>query len=283
MPATYADGKNTSYQTTFGKCDILESIGAVGDIYCNPITTSDTSTIDVTPDDPKYAAVLQNNISDAGTENEKVKKLETSDSLYSYINYCTERSSPFGVVDANILGSMNPTSIDNSTASSIVGAIPLVGDVIDLIESEQTVANLDWATGKKCVSDTEEDSWWNTTGKYYQRYIEDSRILEQMGAIETNPVTVAKEEFLKDHPLDNSDAGYLSRIAGITKDDAETVLALAEYYTFLADYEPSELYAFGSEDDGRTIYDFDSEGRTYIALLNPIIYNDIRNRSYAAC
>ena len=83
--------------------------------------------------------------------------------------------------------------------------------------------------------------------KYYQRYVEDQRILTQLGAYdgETDPVTAYVEKREAEHPYltDNTPAGYLARISGITKDDAETVLALAEYYTFIAEYDASERLA----------------------------------------
>ena len=46
----FADGEKT-YIMTFGECPLLESIGARGDMYCNPITTTDMSTLDIEPDD----------------------------------------------------------------------------------------------------------------------------------------------------------------------------------------------------------------------------------------
>ena len=51
-----AEGENSSYMTTFGDCPALEEIGAVGDIYCNPVTTTDLSTIELDPDDSTYGS-----------------------------------------------------------------------------------------------------------------------------------------------------------------------------------------------------------------------------------
>lgn len=276
VPSTYADGEGLNYRTTFGDCKNLESIGAVGDVYCNPIMSTDLSTIDISPDDTSYQNALNSQVENIGEENEQV--IKDSD-LYKYINYCSERNSPFGVVDANILADTNPLDIDGTTVSSITGSTPLLGDFLDIVEAAETAKNMDWADGTNCVNN--DSKFWKEQGAYYQRYIEDNRIFEQMGAIETNPVTVAKAEYLEDHPLDNSKSGYLSRIAGITKEDAELVLAVADYYTFLADYDPSSLYAFGSEKPEKIFYNFDSEGKTYISLLTPVIYSDIRNRTYA--
>lgn len=278
LPATYADGSGTNYQTTFGECENLESIGVVGDIYCNPIVAGDLSTINLDPStNTTYQAKIssQVTINDDGTET-----INKNSDLYYYVNYCTERDSPFGIVDANILGQMNALNIDNTVASSAVNSLPIINDLLDMFEAGSNIAHMDWATGQNCVNSSKNTRWDNEM-KYYQRYTEDARILEQMGSIETNPVTVAKEEYLKDYPLDNSRSGYLSRIAGITKDDAETVLAMADYYNFIAEYNPSERLAFGAKEESTPIYDFNSEAGTYIAYLHPIVYSDIRNRTYA--
>ena len=84
--------------------------------------------------------------------------------------------------------------------------------------------------------------------KYYQRYIEDNRILSQLGAFKEtdleDPVLAYEDHYEKTHPADNSKAGTLARITGSTKDDIETMLAVIDYYNFLADYHPEERYAF---------------------------------------
>ena len=104
-----------------------------------------------------------------------------------------------------------------------------------------------------------------------------------MGAFEgsKNPVTAAKEDFEELFPIDNSEAGYLSRIAGITKDDAEVILAIANYYDFIANYDATDLYAFGAEETEEEVLEFNAEEGNYVALLNPITFNELRNRSYA--
>lgn len=279
VPNTYADGEGTNYQTTFGNCPTLEAIGAVGDIYCNPITTTDIDTINISPDDVNYTSALNGNqveVADDGAET-----IVKNSNLYKYINYCTERDSPFGIVDANILNDMNVLGIENQTTGAVVSSIPIIGDLLDVYESANNEVNAKWADGRMCVNSNSNSSW-DSEMKYYQRYIEDNRILEQMGAIETNPVTVAKEDYLKDHPLDNSEAGYLSRIAGITKEDAEMVLAIADYYKFQEDYDGSTKFAFHTDNKEKELIEFNSEGKIFASLLNPIIFNDIRNRSYAA-
>ena len=239
-----ATGDGTTYMTTYGDCPNLESIGAAGDIYCNPITTTDMSTIDIEPNDDTYIDLIENNVN---CDSEGNCTIIDNSNLGKYVAYCAERDSPFGIADANILSELNASSNLGEEGGAILGAIPVVGDILDLLDAGANAINLDWATGAKCVNNSQTNPDWDSEMKYYQRYVEDQRILTQLGAYddETDPVTAYVEKREAEHPYltDNTPAGYLARISGITKDDAETVLALAEYYTFIAKYDASERLA----------------------------------------
>ena len=239
-----ATGEGTTYMTTFGDCPSLESVGAAGDIYCNPITTTDMSTINIEPNDPTYTDWIEKNVDCDDEDNCTVKD---NSNLGKYISYCAERDSPFGIADANILNELNTSSALGDEGSAVLGAIPIVGDILDLLDAGSNAANLDWATGAKCINNSQTNPDWDSEMKYYQRYVEDQRILTQLGAYdgETDPVTayVEKREAELPYLTDNTPAGYLARISGITKDDAETVLALAEYYTFIAEYDAGDRLA----------------------------------------
>lgn len=82
--------------------------------------------------------------------------------------------------------------------------------------------------------------------KYYQHYIETTRLLDQMGFYKDheNPVIAFKDSYEKTHPIDQSPSGYLSRISGLKKSDAETVLAFFDYLAYLEHYKPSSRYQF---------------------------------------
>lgn len=286
-----ADGKNTSYITTFGDCPALESIGAVGDIYCNPITTIDTSTIALDPEDPTY----QNAISSQVTYNSDKDTYEIKDDsdLAKYITYCNSRTSPFGVADASILSSLQ---INNGIINTL-SYVPVVGDVVSILHATEDLMNLDWATGAKCVNDGRDE--WNNKFRYYQRYVEDQRLLEQMGAYEDsqNPVTAYEERYEATHPLDNTPSGYIAHISGMSKDDAELILALAEYADFIKDYDAetrialkntptptgSEVVAAIKEELKPTLLtDSSPAEHPLLAKQHHILYPDIRNRNYAA-
>lgn len=280
---------SNSYMANFGDCPNLDAIGAVGDIYCNPITSTDPTLIDMDPNNDTYINTIKAAMVGDDCDSEGNCTIDPKKDLAKYISYCDNRDSPFGIVDANILGNLE-------TGNAVLGAIPLIGDVLDILNSARTAENLKWATGEKCVNTASNSDWGKF--KYYQRYIEDQRILDWAGAYGDgqSPVLAYETQYEKEHPLDNSPAGYLARISGITKDDAEFVIALAEYYNFLEEYDSSTRLAIGEYSpttDSNTVIakleakhpPFESKNNpnlTYVAFYNqPIIYNDTRNRSYA--
>ena len=242
---TYADS-GLRYFDSYGDCpDLEEDLGIKGDIYCNRITMTDPSTLELSPDDETYQAVLLPNLEIDESGNEKIKD---GSRLAKYINFCSERESPWGIYDAGIAASFE-------TSLGPLDSVPYIGDGIAIINA---IENLDpeielWARGIIC-NDSPKNPYWETEMKYYQRYLEDNRILGQLGVFRSvdndsepevnDPVLAYKDHYEETHPKDNSKEGFLARITGATKNDIETMLAVVDYYNFLADYHPEERYAF---------------------------------------
>lgn len=288
----FADGEKT-YIMTFGECPLLESIGAKGDMYCNPITTTDMSTLDVEPDDENYINAIKDQMTCDDDGNCNIKK---DGDLSKFITYCDDRDSPYGAVDASILEDMKK----GGNVTMILGSLPIVGDLVDIYDAAKDEENLDWASGQYCTNSDENTRWG--TYKYYQRYIQDQRILEQLGAYEDskNPVIGYLEEYEAENPLDNSPSGYLARISGLSKDDSQLLLDVAYYYNFLDNYDASTRIAMdgdtsdtlnGEEVIAKLDYEFrykgfeknfESDNHASEAIVaEHVIYADIRNRSYA--
>lgn len=305
-----AEGEGSSYMTTFGECPNLDAIGAVGDIYCNPITSTDVSTLDLSPDDDTYQEVLMSAGEDTTTENLKCEDngdctIQNNSNLAKYITYCDGRESPFGVVDQNILSALQPTS-DLGAVGTILNSIPIVNDIASIVDSGADIINLSWANGEKCGNTDNNSSFWNNEGKYYQRYVEDMRLLENMGAFEEtgsrNPVVAYEDQYEAEHPIDNTYIGYLSRISGLTPENTETMLAFVVYYDFVNDYDASTRIAMNGDTSdikngeevvaeilqNKIFFEnsdiIDSPIEENITTNNKYIaYADIRNRSYAIC
>lgn len=289
-----APGDEVAYIEVHGDCPVLNSIDAVGDRYCNLIPTSDQSTLDANlNDNDEYIQTIQEYVKDCDSEG-NCQIVNNSD-LAKYITFCDGRESPWGYPDANIYNALHY----NNPIYSFLGAAPVTEDVASLIEAAQDIKNTDWATGANCVNSPNNPQW--DKFKYFQRYIEDQRILTQLGSYEDsqNPVQAYIEQYEAEHPVDNSPTGIIARISGITKADADFIVDVAYYYNFLNNYDPTTRIAMNgttsdlkSADEITTNLDheflyrefkgnFDNYYDIEAIVAEHIIYADIRNRSYA--
>jgi hypothetical protein len=197
---------------------------------------------------------------DASLYPEGNEQIKTGSNLYAYIIFCSNRGSTFGTNDANIIDEyLNPIS-KSSVASTVAGLVPVAGEIMDLVEAGQTVDALEsgWVYGENCVASAKNE-YWASEMVYYQQYIEDNRILENMGGFENvggkSPVVALLDEYEGAHPVDNSFEGYLARASGMHKEEVVEYLAVMEDYvngkldpTYVASLYPSP-YGWGSTED----------------------------------
>lgn len=273
-----------------GDCDLANSVGAVADAFCNPYIITDTSTITTSPVavtkivDSMYegtlaANTIQNphinsdNFLDDGSINPK------SD-LAKYITYCGQRTSQYGLYDAAIAAKI----VDgDSVVERIIGFVPVINDFQNIITgwNESDNDSVRYITGEACVAS--DDDYWMNENRWFQRYAENQRLLENMNPGYKSEVTAFLEDYYEKNPLDQSFEGTLARFSGMTKDQVEDTLALMEYYQFLDEYDPSERLAFVEPKETKEIkFDNDYElAQVFYVLTNQISYNDIRNRTFA--
>lgn len=235
---------------TAENCLYLDSIGAVGDAFCNPYFISDSSTIEDHPAD------TVNKVAELGgfenDEEEEVPTIKEDSNLAKYIVYCGQRQSPFGMPDQNIASAITSgTSTGNMVGDSIVGAVPVVGDFIGILENTDTIANYGYISGEACVVGNNGDGMsvpdWDET-KQYQRFVEDQRLAENMGLTEKSAVTAFLDKYYEEHPLDNSYEGILARRSGLTKENVVALLDYAEDLVFLANYNPENYYPLHTDE-----------------------------------
>ena len=275
-------------------CPYLASIGVVGDAYCNPYVMTDMATINDDPVD--VIDVLKDEFTDQTASDGNVK-IDGGSDLAKYIVYCDGRTSMFGITDYNIVSSLNSSTSANTgntytdaAVDGAIGAIPIIGDGIDVVENINSLNNLGYISGESCVAGNNVSGQaapgWGKA-KYYQRFIEDQSLAESMGVIDKSAVTAYLEEYYQENPLDNSYEGMLARYSGLDKETVSDILYIARYYEFVNNYNPAERYAFGTpelEIEGKLIFDNENAvaENTWIILLNQIGYADVRNRSFAA-
>jgi hypothetical protein len=284
MPSASAADQGVSYTTTYEECKNMK--GVMCDIYGYPIPASDSSTVEIQPDDPDYERVVMANMD--VDENEKMTIRDNSE-LAKFITFCANRESPWGVTDANILNALQ------TNFGVVLNNLPFLRDVTDMVNAAEDAANLGWGTGDICKNSVD-NARWDSEFKYYQRYVEDMRILGQAGALEEdgNPVLAYQDRYYEKNPLDNSYEGVLARITGLSKEDVAFMLEFVNYSQFLAGYNPSERVAFGGgnleqalEENGAGVgLSIQMAKSTQGAVpdfldVQRVIYADVRNRSFA--
>lgn len=290
-----ADGEGSTFQTTYGDCPDADDNGMSGNLYCNVYTAHDTSTTRLSLFDTTYLSILKENGLEID-ENGK-QSIKPNSPLAWYISFVVNRESEPGMLDANIVNAIEEAKLGKL---SVVGAAPGLGDIIDAIAAvidmdPETVA---WATGTVNSNDLNINPEWETKFKYLSQYVSDANVLSYFG--DTNAsVAIANymEEYEKEHPVDNTRSGYIARISGITKQNAETILAIVDYYEYLNEYDLSSVIATEDQTTIKTsaaiiaesttssIVDSIPQTESYLASIainpNKPIYTDIRNRSYA--
>ena len=308
-------------------CPYVDSVGAVADEYCNPYVGTDTTTMDYDPADvvntvaavddnlgalpttqTENGVMLANSISLA-EDDEAIVNADIRDGsrLGNYCLFCNFRQALLGMPDQNVIDKVDGTSTGNSHADSVLGAILILGDILDAISNAIQLLWYGYISGEACVMNNnavnastfiDDDgnvlaeavfenkgegtimlaadinsggfvpSW--KEAKYYQRYIEDQRLAEASGLIEKSAVTAFLERYLEKHPLDNSYEGILARRSGLTKEQVVLALDIVEYQKFLADYNPEEMFplAHNTEKPSYKIENDETFDNIYVIAVN---------------
>ncbi len=226
LGSVMADGEDdTDYGTTYGDyCDTVQSIGTEGDIYCTAHGVISTGYMDY--DDEDWNNALGDNLDDSGNINE-------TGQLSDFIASGMDRWATVGVESVEVCDNWRRKHSD-----------PLSDLLSKLLKRYNTCKGIEEGvgTGAKFAFIGEHAEQAKLFAGYVL-YDEVSSLLDDS----VSKVTAYREKYYKEHPLDNSRAGKIARISGMTKQEAEVALAYADYLTFVARYNPAERYAFGVE------------------------------------
>ena len=244
-----SDAETLSYIKDFTEryCPGLAGIGALArDSNCDPIDGQDTSTLDDDPVDCIMGASKSidgfSNFEEETTE-EGVPVIKQNSDLMKYILSVVERQSDFGIADQNLASTYD--LIKDGTASSIVGAVPVIGSGVDLISNANALNHVGYISGRAGVVKNDGTELGTSVApakkvKQYACFIGDQRIMKAMNIIENDAVSAALEKYYEEHPLDNSLEGVLARKTGMTKEKVIGVLSYMKLASFMDNYEPAE-------------------------------------------
>lgn len=284
LPSASA-ASGTWYDLALNKdCPNLKGLNLVGDAYCNPYYTTEMGD-NIKGMDP-YEVVEKvgfENFEDAEVDNPAIKD---DSELGKYIVACTLRDSQYGVKDSAVTSWIeNPTG--NTTVNALIdagtGLIPIAGNLYDLAQQSAENGNMKWNVGQACIQNEEVNPDW-AHYKYFAQYIEDQTLMEASGIVDESQVSAFVNRYYEQNPLDTSYEGTIARYTGMTKDEVENTIALAEYINFLGEYDPTRMYPTPVEDKVVEIsieQPMFKKENVEVALVRYVVYADLRGRVVA--
>ncbi|MBQ8991831.1 hypothetical protein IJ090_00110 [Candidatus Saccharibacteria bacterium] len=353
MPAASAVDKFSYFSNQLrDDCANLQfgNIQALGDLNCEPVLITDQSlnsgtigglaevegeaaTRGASGVDPEYVFKI---LKDAGSFETKTdsngnlvlekqdangNKTDSADGveiikpdslLGKYISYCGYRNSPFGHIDQNIMNAESQAT-SSTVLGSILNAIPILGDLLDMAEGIKQMATVGWSSGVNCVArETGQDSTmevatfndnevesgtvsvgiesWNNFMRYAQSYVADDRFMQTSYEGYISPVQLfAEQQGLVASDNELSLVEYLAKYSGYTVENMQLALNEVEYWTYIAQYDSEGKGPTKFEEASSTIDNFSvPDGEVYAdyneriaAVPQYIIYADLRNREVA--
>ncbi len=288
-PSAKAASESNSFAQSLASeenCPTLSSVGVAGDFACNKHVgayVNELTTMD--PDDNYKWMKEHNSFVDEDDESGNPKVDKDSD-YFKYIVACVANDSQPGAISGAVEGAIySLTTTDNDVVNGMINIgmnfVPFSG-FLDSLTAAEMQANYKWNSGLACTGNSG-DSELDEAVKHYSIYNLDQRVLEGMGIIEKSSTLASLEDYYENNPIDNSLEGKIARFSGQTKEEVAVVLDALEYVDYIANYNPSERYAFGQEirPAGADELKFDNDQKVaYVILLNTIEFADVRNRSF---
>ncbi len=270
-------------------CSSLKSVDVAGDFACNKYSGAYVNELTTMDLEDNYQNMASYGSFD-GEDSHGNPKVNVDSEYAKWIIACMTNDVQPGNMSGAVASFVSKAT-NGITNGSIVGngivnfgsnLIPFEG-IIDVAEAVQEETNIPWNSGYACTGNTNDPSL-NERVKNYSMYNLDQRVLYDMGLIESNSTMAFLEDYYKENPIDNSFEGQIARISGMDKEEVLDTLALIEYYTFVANYNPTERFTFGApavEMQDELKFDNENTLAGDATLLNAISFADIRNRTFA--
>ena len=168
IPATRADAAE-GYLATFGDCQTIGRIGAVGSSHCSMIATFDTSTLD----DPLNNQVYKRMQADWTDDDGITVKANTA--LTNFIKNNIKRKTPVGITDGGILVGGTEDTKENESVSFVSSVVDMVKAWWNNSTNNKTARA---ASGELFVNSSSNADW--ETYKWAQRYVSLTRAADSL-------------------------------------------------------------------------------------------------------
>ena len=264
-----------------GKCPELTNINndnKIGSAFCTPHFISDYKTMGEGPEDVmQYWADRGafDNYDPVNNPNPLIKNDDNELSLCvdEYVN----RGAELGYPDSAIERKYASATTGSTAGDALLGAVPIVGGLIDAFNNAEILAHLKNILGSKYTEDT-------TRNHMCERYVLDQRMGEAMGIYDKSQTAIYTENYLKEHPLDNSPLGIIARRSGLTKDEVKKSIAMVNALLFVSEYNPEGLGPLLVEEKERNVLVESTEDYVYVigALHNSTTSEEKRNQNITA-
>lgn len=262
-----ADGENDSdFATMMGDCTTVKTAANVeGDLYCTAHHTISTKYMKNTKKDWENS-IVGNSLDDSG-------KIKEESDLGEFIALGMGREATVGVKSADVCErwrSLNGNPISN-----------VITKVLGLYESCVGVED-GVGDGSKYTLSNENSNKDNI--ELYSGYVLYDTVYSILSEKQSN-VAVFKEGYYSKYPKDNSAAGRIARISGMSKEEAGLALDHLDYLNTIATYQPSAKFKFGNlnsfEEKKSEIFKEKTlrEG-IYYAWCGRREFADVRNRNF---
>ena len=227
--AVTAEGANQQYTSLSPDycTTVKDTIDVEGDLYCTAHNTVSTEHMAMSLNDWKKSNI--------GSSLEDKGKIKEDSELEQFVVMGMDRSSTVGTMNAEVCKAYHNyyDELWDDVFNFFTNVVGLY-QVCNGIPKDVSVGN------KYSFTDGQDDKLDLYSG--YMLYNEVRSLLTE----EDTAVALVRDRYYAEHPRDDSEAGEIARISGMTKSEAEIVLAYADYLTYIANYDASDRYAFGS-------------------------------------
>ena len=263
-----ADQQFTSLSPS--NCETVGAIKVEGDLYCTAHGTVNTDYMNYTMSDWKKSAV-------GGSIDDDGKIKEDSD-LEKFVIMGMDRDSSVGTKSAEVCQAYH-----DYNDGAFERIIHFLAQIVDLYEVCSGVSD-------SVANGTEYSftSGHNGDLGLYSGYMLYNQVYSLLSE-EDSAVAVARDRYYAEHPRDDSEAGEIARISGMTKAEAEIALAYSDYLTYIANYDASDRHYFGEVDLEIATNDFglkihsDKMAGDYVAwYMKENEYRDLRELTTSA-
>lgn len=192
--------------------------------------------------------------------------------LWIHITQYANRGSELNVADSEIEAYYANGTTGSSIADAIIGAIPIVGSLIDIYNSEEKREHVNQILGSDFTDYMTPEI--RVENNMAERYIHDQDMGVAFGAYEASQSAAAMKEYRKEHPIDHSLNGIVAHLSGLSKEEVAESFQYIESYSFVAQYEPSGLgpVVISEPESERVYIEEDGIGGDLYAVLHQANY-----------